>query len=505
MSTGGSYLLLSNSVDQDNILTAGNILKYRLDQIHKKNLALIEEYKKGGNDISKLNIMKHASYGQMLKSHVFPVISSYKPFVTMGNEYNIIRTPEGVLEWGSQWKFKFRNHGEFISDTVLEIKVSSARTADFRDKFKYCEFPGHRMMKRVYFRMNNALIDQYDSETYNEHYAFRLPHHKREAWKRCMGQETDKRAYIVREPGVDEVRQMTWITNGLQTEKRTHDEFTMWIPLMFWFQDPKQAIPIVAMPDGTCEVTIELAPLVDMIATTDYGGGGAMDTQRSPKILTAAMHVNHIYVSEDIHDLLRERYHFMLMRVHQTQYKDLDVSQGQINQLSELRYPIESISFGAVPLSNLSVVDLWHRKMNLTQATYTVPVIIQNPVANTLSSNVAIYHDEQQMFDTITIKVQGIELFVGERFDFFSNYMPTKQNDSISTPEDRGWGMITFNTDARAYQPTGYLNLATSRELVFQYTSSVITPANPSRFVCIAQAINFLIIENNSVRLKFIS
>ena len=505
MSTGGSYLLLANSIDQNNILNAGEILRCRLESIRKKNEKLLEEYKKKGQDISQLNVTKNATYGQMMKSHVFPLVSSYKPFVTMGNSYDVIRAPEGVLEWGSQWKFKFRNHGEFISDAVLEVKISSARTSDFRDKFKYCEFPGHRMMKRAYFRMNNSLIDQYDSETYNEHYAFRLPHHKREGWKRCMGQETDKRAYIVREPGVDEIREVTHVTNGLQTEKRTHPEFTMWIPLMFWFQDPKQAIPIVAMPDGTCEVTIETATLAEMIASTDYGGGGAMDSNQSPRIITASMHVNHIYVSEDIHDLLRERYHFMLMRVHQTQYKDINTSQGQINQLNELRYPIESLSFAAFPTSNLNVVDIWHRKTSLTQQTYTVPVIIQNPVANTLSSNVAIYHDKADMFDTMTIKVQGIELFVNQRMDFFTNYMPQKQNDTVTTPEDRGWAMLSFNTDANAYQPTGYLNLVASRELVFQYTSSTINTGAPARFVCIARALNFLIIDNGGVRLKYIS
>jgi hypothetical protein len=229
---------------------------------------------------------------------------------------------------------------------------------------------GHRLFKRVSFKIRNSEIDYYTSEVANAHYAFEIQPNKSQSYLKNIGQEVPVEGLLTADPATDEYREYRQFGEGPQTFKRTHSTVEMWIPLLFWFRELKCALPNFLLPKNQTEIQIELESDTNIIAYANYGGGG---NYTAPSI-ACNMYVNHIFLTPQIHEIFVKNYGHQLVRVHRIHTAKLNSHEGDI-KLSNLKWSIESLYIGFRPTANTTNSRKWHRNSVITERTSKQPSV----------------------------------------------------------------------------------------------------------------------------------
>lgn len=488
MTTGGLYQLIANDGAQDKMLTATGLLRARLDEITR-----IRKQRPEIKDSTPTLV-------DIERTHLLFVNAHYKPFVSVGFEYQRLGIQEGRLDFGNQITWSIPQFGDFFNDMVVYMRIEGL-TALPGNQVRYCDFPGHRLFANTIFEVNGNFLDQYNSDVYNFHYNFAVSANKRLSWKRCVGQEVPVDGYLVQNPG-DDYREVKRIASGPQTFKQAHDVLELWMPLLFWFNlDVGLSIPSVSIPYGQRFIRTTLAPLSSIVQSSP-----TPNQFIAPKITVADLYINNIFVNPEIHDIFIKRIGFSMIRVHLQQSTSINTAADSL-KLDGLKYPVETLYVGARPNINTLSFEDWYRYYNINNRQLAFPVAIPNPVpppADLLGFNIGTFKEFLPVIDTIEIQAHAVEIYRETPASFFTNYTPLRfGNDNINSPEDIGLHMIPFNLYPGAYQPSGHINLSRSREFYITYTSSVISSALPCSLVVVAVAINFLLIMDGSAALRF--
>lgn len=120
-----------------------------------------------------------------------------------------------------------------------------------------------------------------------------------------------------------------------------------------------------------------------------------------------------------------------------------------------------------------------------------------------IAINTARYFKEVPTISTIEIQTNNITLFRETDEAFYNSYLPYRYGDNSNTPEDRGWYMVNFNFFPGAHQPSGHINLSKARDFYLKYTSSIISQNNTADLIVLADAINFLLVKDGNVILRY--
>ncbi len=379
MATGGIFQLITNDGKQDRMLMATALLNKRLRLIEQARAAdpLIADSTPTLLDIEKTHIL-------FMNAH-------FKPFASIGYEYNKVRAQSGVNQLNSEVTFSIPQFGDFFHDMVLHVKLAAPtvnRTDEFlldsdsdqndnlagrqnAPAFRWCDFPGERLMNRVSFQVNGNPLDEYTYHSMNFFREFIVTSNKKPGWFRCVGQEVCMPGWW-RQPGTDMALSAapstdsgtTWsgvgpsshricsgVSTGAQTPKLTPDSLELFIPLLFWFNlDPRLAIPSVAIPYGQRFINISLSASNLLYGLVPRGIG----TWSSPRgTLTAAsneveeieLYINNIFVNPEVHDIFIRRIGFSLIRVHRQQLITTDKANDEI-LLQNMKWPIETLFVG---------------------------------------------------------------------------------------------------------------------------------------------------------------
>lgn len=399
MATGGIFTLITNDGKQDRMLMATQLLNTRLVEIR----ALREQA--GQEDTTPTLV-------DIERTHILFMNAHFKPFAAIGYEYNKVQPQSGTARFGAPIQYSIPQFGDFFHDMVVNVKVS-AGTADgtsYADRWQWADYLGQRLFKKVKFTVNGNPLDEYDSDVYKFHESFYITPNKRTGWKRCLGQEETKSGYLTlpssapvqSQSGADRItftdnsttdaandlagtgwnpdlRECVEYVNGLQTPKRTHPAFELWIPLLFWFnKDPRLAIPSVSIPYGQRFIDLELStlqeccrtsydPLLGDISTSTAGTAVTFAASSRPEITEATLYINNVFVNPEIHDIYIKRIGFNLIRVHRIQKNRVTASSGSV-LLNLLKWPIETMYVGVRPSENINTtvipnmaMENWHR------------------------------------------------------------------------------------------------------------------------------------------------
>jgi hypothetical protein len=120
------------------------------------------------------------------------------------------------------------------------------------------------------------------------------------------------------------------------------------------------------------------------------------------------------------------------------------------------------------------------------------------------SAERVVYPVETETIDTLQLQAHGINIFNTYKAAFFRDYMSyTYGGVNITTPEDKGAMMLNFCLYPGTYQPSGHINVSRAREFYLQYVSSYVTSSTPADLLCLAIAINFLLISDGSAVLRY--
>lgn len=121
-----------------------------------------------------------------------------------------------------------------------------------------------------------------------------------------------------------------------------------------------------------------------------------------------------------------------------------------------------------------------------------------------LAINLVSYYEESPVVDTIALIANSIEIYKSNSEMFYNSYIPYKYN-TINTPHDRGQYLMSFCMEMLKHNPSGSLNVSLCRELYLRFTSRNINSSNPVDLIVLSRAINFLLVDNATLTLKYSS
>lgn len=360
MATAGIFTLITNDGKQDRMLMATELLKRRLRSIKQARAEA------GLKDTTPTLL-------DIERTHVLFMNAHFKPFAAIGFEYHKVN-PESSVNLGSDVRFSIPQFGDFFNDMALYVRFNKAVYTpkegiidQNKDGFRYCEYPGERLLRKVKFDVNGNPLDEYTSDTYNFHRQFLVQPNKRAAWNRLVGQETSVDAYLEQYSDVQPTsRCKVDYYNGYQTLKGEHDALSVMVPLLFWFnKDPRLAVPSVSIPYGQRFLNITLASASDLIEKATPPGADGTDDGVVPDLTIAecSLFINNIFVNPEVHDIFIKRIGFTLIRVHRHENKHLQDDNASL-LLNNLKWPIESMFVAIRPTSNVKStghLQNWHR------------------------------------------------------------------------------------------------------------------------------------------------
>lgn len=488
MSTGGIFQLITNDGKLDAMLSADKILKTRLANIEAVN-------RRSGRCKDPTPTLLDIE-----RTHILFVNAHFKPFASCAYEYQLVKVGSGTSQLGSTVTFNIPQFGEFINDMVLHLKLSAPTLnqdapptpGEDEDYFRYHEYPGERLLKKVSFEVNGNPLDSYSRLANVMHRQFCLGVNKEVGYKRMMGQEIPLEGFVDQQAtSVQNYREKRQICNGLQTPSESKTEqLEIFAPLHFWFSDPRIALASVAIPQGQRFVNVELAPSTDILSIVQRG----VNTNSSltiPTIDQCTLYVNNIFVTQEVHSIYIKRVGFNLIRVHREQSIKINTASNEY-QLSQLKWPIETIYTGIRLVANENVADRWDKFNQVTDTAFT---------AHTDAVTAQVF---SPLIDTLFVKAHAINLYQELPLKFFNSYLPYHKGAyNLNTPSDSGLACITFNLYPNSYQPSGHINVSRAREFYLGYSSSVIDSTDQGELYVLGQAINFLLIADGTAILRY--
>lgn len=391
MSTGGIFTIITNDGKQDRMLMATALLHERLRAINK-----FKQAQKGGAADALQNL---PTLLDIEKTHILFTNAHFKPFAAIGFEYNKVRAASGSPSLGQTIQFSIPQFGDFFHDICVHAilaqpTLSESSSVDSNEPlFRWCHYPGERLLKKVQQEVNGNPLDEYTSHATNMHREFRVAPNKKLGWDRCVGQEVSEKGYV---------KEANWEANGLaassitgrmlaeyavgnQTPTETKStSLEMFIPLLFWYnKDVRLAVPSVAIPYGQRFINIELATAAELVGMYPRGSGtfaSPNGTLTDPSITTIELYINNIFVNPEVHKIYIRRIGFSLIRVHRQQTYTSNTNSNEL-LLQQLKWPIEYLCVGlkikayhagtaaGEPAQHL---DKWHTFHTVTKTARTV-------------------------------------------------------------------------------------------------------------------------------------
>jgi len=454
--------------------------------------------------IKQFSILINPSIDQLNQSHFVFMNSQYKPFVKCSFSY-IKQSINTKPIFGGNVEIPISANGNFLSDMVLHVRISKLLPAQESDKVRYADFVGHRLIKKMQLFINNIKIDEYTGEYYNAYYNTVLSEDKKKAWLSCIGQETPVVATLIQDPINDNYREKKWICSGHQTLKSSQDPLDLYIPLLFWFNINRKEMLLNNFPFGSMVIKIELEDHANLMTCLDVENDLYHEGYITPVIEEFEIYANHVYINKDIEDIFIARLGFTLIRTHIQVTRILDKNTDAVSLSADLKYPIEDIVLYARPNINEKGIDslnLWYKNSAQVIRNIPVPVIYTVDNVEKLGINNISYYDEKPLFQSFCISVNDSSNHGNRTPTFYQSYIPLTAGKNIHSNNNNLY-YINYNLYPKKQQPSGYINMSKSRDIYFEYSSSVIEAFTPVNLYIHATTLNFLMYDNTSAILNF--
>lgn len=534
----GYAILLANTSDIDKHLLNQELLLRRIADIKKKKeVALEENIQKRLQEIERVNQyllgdltqdqyndaidykdqlnyqlkqLRESSifptYEDVRATHAFFINRSFKPMVSVAYGYSITTvTPIPLL--GSSFKFKVPVNGDFLADQALHITLSELSTQNIRNKARWFDFIGHRLIKEVRLVMDGLVLDRYGTEEMEMYYRFHVSKDQKAGWKRCVGQEVERVAFLLQDPEKQSVREKKMLCDGYQTPKQVHEPLDLYIPLLFWFNtDPAFALSNWNITFDKLFIEIDLAPLEDCISVIQYVNDGGLINPI--KVEQCELISNHVYVQPEIAELFKHKTQFSIVRVHKRIEKILNKNEDTI-RLNDIKHAVENMYIRFRPRANEldeNRSELWRRNDIGEYKELKYPSIINVSGTTTLAYTSAYYYTNYPAVEYIALTYDSNTIYDAFAGTFYNSYIPLRYGgERIMTPDDEGAYLLTFSLYPGDPQPSGYLNFSKSNENYLHYASSYINNDNTVDMSICTTAINFLVLLDGALSLRYMN
>jgi hypothetical protein len=478
--------IVSGTLDNDTIINYNELINQLQDQINK---------------LKHMNV--NADMKDIDKSHFIFLNQTFKPTVNVSYVYYSTSVSPLPI-FGSTNRFQVPYHGDFFTDMMINLTISPVNAVNKNNKVKYCDFPAHKLIKTIRFIIDGNIIDEYTNDDINFYYQFHISESQKHGWKRCVGQETPKRCFLTQDPLNQEVREEKVVYDGYQTYKYKQPELNIFLPLNFWFCDPKFAMSNNNITYYNAFIEYELADYSEILICADYEGSG--DGFIKPSITQASLISNHIFLTPEVANLVVSENVFNLIRVHRNLNRIVDKPYDQI-LLNELKFAVEDMYIYFRPISNstdANTAEIWHNNNDVNYTELSYPSILSIAGVKALGYTNSYYYSELPTVDVIGLISEGSTIYDNQSTLFYDSYLPFRfGRDTVMTPIVSGSYLMTFNLYPDKDQPSGYINFSNARENYLTYSSSYISKTTPCNLHISAKTINFIYLSKGSFSVRF--
>lgn len=440
-----------------------------------------------------------------INTHIAWINSTYKPFVEAVFSYSKVFVSDKPAFGGESVFTVDTTTSSFVADQCIHLHISKLRAQSPEDKTRWADLLGHRIIRRVGLYVNKTLIDEYNGELYNNYFETHVPVDKKKAWLQCVGHELPMEAELMQDPVSLDYKEKRWICNGLQTLKYEHDEFELFIPLLFWFNvDRRDAIYFPK--DSTVEVRVSFEVENKLMTCVDIEADIYHERYVTPYIIDCDLYTNHIFVNREVEELFIQRLGFRLIRLHKIAEVMLDKNHGAIDLDPYIKFAVEDVTVYARPVDNEDSVDslnMWWRNSKVSYQKIQTPVMFKEIATNSYQfgyNSIKLY-EPSPLFTMVNFSFDEVSPYGEDSHLFYSGFMPLMSKDVVCG--DNNVYHIAYGLWGKQYQPMGYVNLSKTRRIVFEYLSDNIESVAPVKLYVHATAINFLVYDNTSASISF--
>ncbi len=536
----GYAILLSNTSDLDNHLLAKTKLLTELSKtkqrkqeerdnviaLFKEKLARVDSYISkllfSGADTQKINEYTqlkikleqqiaqvetqnvNATYDDIRKTHAFFVNKTFKPIVSVAYGYSV-NTVTPMPTFGTSTTLKIPIYGDFIIDQAIHIRLSALEAVHAENKVRWYSFIGHRLIKEIRLVFDGTVLDRYGTDEMEMYFRFHLSKDQKPGWMRCVGQETPKLGVFLQDPTNQEVRERKLIYDGLQTQKKRHEPYDMYIPLLFWFNtNPAFAISNWNVTYDKFYIEVDFEEMDKCFQVIDYAHDGGKFIK--PTIEHCSLVTNHVYTIPEVAELFKHQMRFNIVRIHRRIERLLDKDNDEVI-ISDIKFAVESLYIRFRPTSNErdeNAAELWRQNNVSTYKEIKYASIIQSGGTTTLAYTPVYYYDVKPAVDNIAFISQGSTVYDYTPNIFYDSYIPLRfGEEKIMTPDENDAYLMTFSIFPGTMQPSGYINFSQSRDQYLGYTSSYIDSDHQVSMVICATCINFLVLMSGAVSIRY--
>lgn len=495
------------------------------------------------SDLLRARVKRAAARGPLpgpeflARTHALHVRSTYRPFVAVATEYTRVQpagASAGVLgPGGGSVTFDWPTYGHFTSDMVLHLRLGAvgdpaaaaagAAPTPAAPLYRWCAYPGLRAPRRVELRSEGTLIDDYTSDDAAAWAKSFVSADARAGWARCLGQQEPKRASYF----ANGYTGYLLYGDGPQTPRLYQPPLELFVPLQFWFcRDASQALPNDLLPNTQRTITVDLAPLADLLSAYLPANGGLEPTSLPLAAVAyeASLYVGNLYVNPEVHDLFAARASFTLARVHRRQTTPLEAASGRV-LLDRLRYAAEFLLVGVRDRALLADPDAWWLMgapaARPESSALLVPAMVWNPVVDQCQLVCRTGADVDSLARSaarIGVVAHGIPLYPELPATFYGSYLPTRYATGappgeraapLVAPVDANALLVPFCLYPGAHGPSGYYNASAGRELYVTYALEDALAAGLAdglaapELVVSASTLNFLVRRGDRLALRY--
>ncbi|MCA9330227.1 hypothetical protein KDA11_06260 [Candidatus Saccharibacteria bacterium] len=476
--------------------------------------AFIEKY-------TKQNTIKNITC-----SHDFHFVRYMKPAVMSSNAYNKSQPVGGVtLARGRTTKVditvKIDPSTSFLTDAGLYIKVKAPAPVTLdtgaQVRWRWCDYPGVRLIHHASCKYTQSDVDEYFYYDIMNETAVMTDVNTREAWNRCVGQDTGTRGKLYNY--VSSADQSMLFFKGYQTLKTQQDDLELFIPLrFFWNKKIEDAFMATNLDFEQMEITLQLADLADMVeGIVDPVPPFEVVTEptvytdlQSLEINKLELWTNNIIVDECVHAVLQSREIYNIITIRK-QFRTERFEDIKSINLDPFRFLVEDIIIHVACKDQMSGMETWWRDGCAEKSSVCGIAVLPQPVGEPIIvTRPYVGYSYTPIIKSASFTTKGTDVTNMMERRFFEDYIPFVRGQQLSgsvslLPETH---RLVYSWAQKMNDPSSVhatYNASREREVFFNYIadSSVISRSNPAEFIFTAHVKAVLISSCGTSALYF--
>jgi len=499
-------LSTTTSSQLNELLLANNILNTRIKSIRKKY--------EGHPNKHLYTVLNE----ELKKTHTNFIGIEYRPSVYITNEYFYFNPSSGSMNLSSEtlstYEFEFVKDGDFINNQAIEIEIDSI-TAPDGFYIKYCDFPGIKLINNIELKFNGTTFDTLRQKKYIMYHNFLVKTDSYNSWYRMMGQSVPQYAYY--DNLQKQLKDITYVSDGYQTYKKTQDKLCITIPLLFWYNlDPSESLENYNLSIKTTKILAHINGLKGLLFMVDSNGNEVPLSIKNVKINKMRLKNNCYFLPKDVLELYRSftNKYLQVVRVNTYLVSSSLKSEDSILLNKTLKYPTENIMFGFYLKSDENTSENWYKFTKNVANEYCRPTIKNLgpfPLNHTIVASSFKYYDYKSIIDNMSITTNGEILYKEDNDCFYASYLPfvesEKQGSIIKTSEDKGCKLVNWKTINYSFNTSGYYDFSQLKETYLNYKidEKIINDGEVVELIICGTAINLIQISREHAQLKFIT